>query len=128
MAQVNVTIAGRTYRMACDEGQEEHLLGLAEQVNGHIEHLREGFGDVGDMRLLIMASLVLADELHESRRESAEALDEARRLNDAKLAINETILSAQSATARALEDASARIESVVDVLSPGPDAADRPSS
>ncbi len=117
MAQINVTIAGRTYRMACDDGQEEHLFGLAEQVNGHIEHLREGFGDVGDMRLLIMASLVLADELHESRREASEAATEARRLNDAKAAINETIRSAQAATADALDAASKRIEGVVATLS-----------
>lgn len=120
MAQINVTIAGRTYRMACDDGQEDHLLGLADQVNGHIEHLRENFGDVGDMRLLIMASLVLADELHESRRIAGEASDEARKLNDARKAITETIVSAQAATAETLEAASERIETLAATLARRP--------
>ncbi|MCB1492800.1 MAG: cell division protein ZapA [Rhodobiaceae bacterium] len=123
-AQVNVTIAGRTYRMACEAGQEDHLLGLADQVNGHIEHLRHEFGDVGDMRLLIMAALVLADELHETRRALAETTDEARQLTDAKAVINDKIISAQIATAEMLDSASARIEALAATVTAPPADAD----
>ena len=48
MAQVNVTISGKTYRMACDDGEEDHLAGLAERLNQSIEQLRARFGEIGD--------------------------------------------------------------------------------
>lgn len=105
MAQVNVTIAGRTYRMACDDGQEDHLLSLAEQVNGHVDHLRDSFGDVGDMRLLIMASLVLADDLHEARRK----LDEDMPEPEPDLTAEATVRAAT----QALDAASVQVEALV---------------
>ena len=61
MAQVNVTISGKTYRMACDDGQEEHLAGLADQLDRLIEDLRGRFGEIGDQRLTVMAAITLAD-------------------------------------------------------------------
>ena len=47
MAQVNVTIDGKTYRMACDEGQEAHLENLAMRFDKYVGHLKEGFGEIG---------------------------------------------------------------------------------
>lgn len=116
MAQVNVTIAGRTYRMACDTGQEDHLLGLATQINGHIETLRANFGDVGDMRLIIMASLVMADELHEAKREIDTRDTEIKRLNDTRTSILGTIEAARDATANTLEEVCDQIETLADAL------------
>lgn len=66
MAQVNVTIAGKTYRMACDDGQEDHLLGLADQLNRTIAGLRASFGEIGDQRLTVMAAITMADSKAES--------------------------------------------------------------
>jgi len=68
MAQVAVTIAGRVYRVACDEGEEDHLAELAGLVDGKIEGMRQRFGEIGDQRLTIMAAITFADELAESRR------------------------------------------------------------
>jgi cell division protein ZapA len=68
MAHVTVTIAGRQYRMACDEGQEDHLLGLATLLDGKIDELRSSFGEIGEMRLAVMAAITVADELAETRR------------------------------------------------------------
>ena len=68
MPSVQVTIAGRSYRMACGEGEEAHLEGLAAAFDGKIGELRGTFGEIGDMRLHVMASLTLADELNETRR------------------------------------------------------------
>ena len=48
MSHVNVSIDGRQYRMACDEGQEPHLQSLAEDLDKRIVELRENFGDIGD--------------------------------------------------------------------------------
>ncbi len=68
MAQVNVTIAGRSYRMACSDGEEAHLETLAAQVDARISTLRGDFGEIGDQRLTVMAAITIADELAEARR------------------------------------------------------------
>ena len=68
MAQVTVTIAGRSYRMACGDGEEQHLDGLARLFDGKIDEMRTAFGELGDMRLHVMAALTLADEISEMRR------------------------------------------------------------
>jgi cell division protein ZapA len=67
MAQVTVTIAGRSYRMACGDGDEARLEGLAASFDGRIEELRAAFGEIGDMRLHVMAALTVADELDETK-------------------------------------------------------------
>ena len=67
MPQIVVTIAGKAYRMACGEGEEAHLEGLAALFNGKIDELRGSFGEIGDMRLQVMAALTMADELAEAR-------------------------------------------------------------
>src|SRR4051795_5209253 len=67
MPQVTVTISGRTYRMACGEGEEAHLERLAALYDGKIQELRGSFGEIGDMRLHVMAALTLADEFTETK-------------------------------------------------------------
>ena len=68
MAHVQVTIAGRSYRMACGDGEESHLEALAAAFDGKIQELRGAFGEIGDMRLHVMAALMTADELAETKR------------------------------------------------------------
>jgi cell division protein ZapA len=68
MGQVNVTISGKTYRMACDDGQEDHLGFLGQQLNETIDQLRERFGDIGDQRLTVMAAISMADQHSDSER------------------------------------------------------------
>jgi cell division protein ZapA len=68
MAQVTVTIAGRSYRMACGDGDESRLERLAAMFDGRIEELRGAFGEIGDMRLHVMAALTVADELDEAQQ------------------------------------------------------------
>ncbi len=66
MSQVNVAINGKTYRMACDDGQEQHLAGLADRLNHSIEQLRDRFGEIGDQRLTVMAAITFADQFAEA--------------------------------------------------------------
>ncbi len=66
MPQVEVSINNRAYRIACDEGQDEHLTRLAEYVDKRVQELVSAVGQVGDARLLVMASLLIADELSET--------------------------------------------------------------
>ena len=66
MAQVDVTINDRSYRIACDDGQDGHLTELADYVDSRVQELVSAVGQVGDARLLVMASLLIADELSET--------------------------------------------------------------
>jgi cell division protein ZapA len=74
MAHVVVTIAGRAYRMACGDGEEAHLEGLAASFDAKVAEMRGAFGEIGDMRLQVMAALTLADDLAETKRR-VEALE-----------------------------------------------------
>lgn len=68
MAQVTVTIDGKQYRMACDEGQEEHLLDLAARFDRYVGHLKTSFGEIGDHRLSVMAGIMVMDEFTELQK------------------------------------------------------------
>ena len=68
MAQVTVSIDGKSYRMACDEGQEEHLIDLAERFDRYVSHLKDSFGEIGDQRLTVMAGIMVMDELAELQK------------------------------------------------------------
>jgi cell division protein ZapA len=105
MAHVNVTINGRQYRMACEDGQEDHLRGLAEAFDRRIADLRTNFGEIGDMRLTVMAALMVADELSEVSRRLGALEAERDHLRDHGAAT-------QSAVIAALNAASERIETV----------------
>jgi cell division protein ZapA len=71
MSQVNVTIDGKSYRMACDPGQEEHLKDLATRFDRYVGHLKGSFGEIGDLRLTVMAGIMVMDELTELQKRVA---------------------------------------------------------
>lgn len=82
MGQVSVVLNGRTYRLECGEGEESHLIALTEYLGTHVEDMKRKFGQVGDDRLILMASLLITDELWELKREMEQlksALAVARR-------------------------------------------------
>lgn len=83
MAQLAVTIAGRVYRLACDEGEEARLGDLAQLVDAKIEGMRQRFGEIGDQRLSIMAAITLADEWAELNNRARELEAEVARLKAA---------------------------------------------
>ncbi|CAN0440669.1 unnamed protein product [Discosporangium mesarthrocarpum] len=66
MPQVDVAINGRSYQIACDDGEEAHLAQLGEYVDRRVQELVSAVGQVGDSRLLVMVSLLIADELAET--------------------------------------------------------------
>ncbi len=68
MPQVSVMIDGKTYRMACDEGQEEHLADLARRFDRYVTHLKGSFGEIGDQRLTVMAAIMVMDEFVELQK------------------------------------------------------------
>ncbi|PZM07645.1 cell division protein ZapA [Rhizobium tubonense] len=68
MAQVTVTIDGKAYRMACEEGQEDHLTDLATRFDRYVSHLKDQFGEIGDLRVTVMAGIMITDEVAELTR------------------------------------------------------------
>jgi cell division protein ZapA len=100
MAEVTVNIAGRNYRMACDDGQEEHLLRLGDLVDRKIADMRGSFGEIGDMRLTVMASIVLADELAEANNKFTAADQKLSRLQNSD---EGALVTSEQETAEAAE-------------------------
>ncbi len=71
MGQVAVTLNGRTYRLMCGPGEEPRLLALSTHVNAKLDTLAAQFGQVGDDRLMLMAALLITDELFDARDQVA---------------------------------------------------------
>ena len=117
MAQVNVTINGHQYRMACLDGQEDHLLGLARGFSDRIEGLRAQFGEVGDMRLTIMAAVTVADELSEAAAKIRRLEQQIAAAEQARVVAAERTQTTQAAVAAAFASAAERIENVARNLS-----------
>ena len=112
MAQVNVGINGRQYRMACEDGQEGHLMRLAKDLDERINKLRENFGEIGDTRLTVMAALTLADELIETGKRMRRLEEELTALQDARVAAADRSKVTQAALVTAFNSAAERLESL----------------
>ena len=116
MPHVSVTINGRQYRMACDDGQEHHLARLAHDLDRRIAHLRTTFGEIGDMRLTVMAALILADELSEAHKRMHRVEEELSALQQARTAAADRSESADAELAAAFNSAAERIEKAARLL------------
>jgi cell division protein ZapA len=119
MAHVSVTINGRQYRMACEDGQENHLIWLSGDLDRRIGQLRAQFGEIGDMRLTMMAALTVADELVEAGKRLRRLEEDLAGLQDARAVSTERAQATQAAIAAALNSAAERIERVVKGLNRG---------
>ena len=116
MTEVNVTINARQYRMACENGQEQHLLALAEDLDQRIAQLRTSFGEIGDTRLTVMAALTLADELGEASKTIRRLEEELGGLKDARVMAADRSQATQAALVAAFNSAAERIEGLTRTL------------
>jgi len=116
MAQVAVTIAGRVYRMACADGEEAHLEGLAADLDKRIAELRTAFGEIGDQRLTVMAALAIADEKMESGRRIAVLESQVQELLAASDSASKLRDDYSSRAAEAAAEAAERVERIVQRL------------
>jgi cell division protein ZapA len=116
MSHVNVTINGRQYRMACEEGQEARLLNLAQGFESRIEALRGKFGEIGDARLTVMAALTVCDELLDADHRVRSLEEELETLRNVRTVAADHAKATQAAVANALNSAADRIEKTTQVL------------
>ncbi len=113
MGEVAVTINGRNYAVACDDGQEDHVARLASYIDKRVAELAETVGQVGDARLLVMAGLLVADELSEVYNELELHRSSAKEEREKVKAFEEnnaTLAPAVEALATRVEAIAARLE------------------
>lgn len=120
MAQVTVTLNGRTYQLECDSGEEEHVLALAEQLSEYVVSIAGELGELGDERLLLMAALMVADDLAAAQNQITELNAKVAELRRDVALANETATSAHTDVADKLADATDRIRAISGRLSRPP--------
>ncbi len=108
MGQVAVTINGRSYEVACDDGQEDHLVRLASYIDKKMAELVTSVGQIGDTRLLVMSALLLADELSEAYSELTTLRGGDDDVPDSR--VNETLVAGIDTLAQRIEDIAAHLE------------------
>lgn len=116
MPEVNVEINGRKYRMACEEGQQGHLIGLAKRFNEQVEGLKGAVGEIGDNRLTVMAGIAVVDDLAAAERRIAELEAHVAELTEAGQEIAAELESTEAAFAKKLNDAAKVLDSVAETL------------
>ena len=112
MGQVNLSVNGKIYRMACEDGEEARLSRLAEDLDASIATLRTRFGEIGDTRLTVMAALTLADQLSETKEKLQRLEPELATLRNASVASADHSQATQTAVVAALNAAAERIETL----------------
>ena len=119
MTQVSVNIAGRVYRMACEDGQEPHLEELARSFDAKIGEMKVAFGEIGDQRLTVMAALAIADDRSEAIRRIAQLESDVARLREAAASAQGVGEDISQRVSLALEDTVVRIERIAKKLGGG---------
>ncbi|MDG2244676.1 MAG: cell division protein ZapA [Rhodospirillaceae bacterium] len=107
MAQVSITLRGRSYQIACEDGQEAHLSSLGRHLDERATKLMESTGPVSDSMLLVMVSLLIADELSDAAGE----LENLRRSGK-----GDARVEAEEAVVNAIDSLASRIDSLAEKL------------
>ena len=116
MPEVSVEINGRKFRMACEDGQEDHLISLAERFNGHVEQFKGSFGEIGDNRLTVMAGIAVLDELAEAERKIAQLKEQVAKVDGERDLIESQSRALAARFARNMAETARKIEAVAVVI------------
>ena len=82
MANVNITFNGKEFLLSCDDGQEEHLIELAEQLNNRFAGLKSQLGNIGENKLLLITSIKIMDQYFETKKKIEEKKKEFNDLSN----------------------------------------------
>lgn len=106
MAQVDIRVNGRDYRITCEDGQEERLQRLAAYFDKYVSQLSADLGQIGDSRLMLLSALTVCDELFEARARAA----------DLETATDKLDKDTAGAASRAIEAATKRVNEIAERL------------
>ena len=112
MAQVVVQVNDRPYTMQCSDGEERHLQELARLLDGEVARIKQSVGPVGDIRVLLMAGLMVADQLAEARRRIEELEDQINGLRESRMSAVNQGRSIEDQMAERLNSAAKRLEAL----------------
>lgn len=110
MGQVMVTVNGRSFRMACEDGAERRVAELAQLIETICDDIKGGFEKVQDERLFLMAALTLADQLTEVRDELHKTLVQICNLRSIQAAESASSYIPTRDVARIVDASSARLQ------------------
>lgn len=116
MAQVNLTVNGRVYRMACEDGEEDHVAELGQRFDAAINELRGVLGEIGDQRLMVMAGILMTDRLGDTEERLKQMEQEVRLLRDGRTDTAMRIDGLAQNFAESLNRAASRVERIADRL------------
>lgn len=114
MPLVNVMVSNRAYTIACDEGEQEHLKELAGHVDAKVRELTASVGQVGDQKLLLMAAVLITDELFEARAKLDGHAKKVGDLSTAQAELDTRIIAAEMRASDAIKSAEARAARAVE--------------
>jgi cell division protein ZapA len=123
MAQVNITVNGRIYRMACEDGEEGHVTELGERFDEAIKELRGVLGEIGDQRLMVMAGILMTDRLGDAEQRLKRAEQDVQSVKDSRADTAMRIEGLEQNFAESFNRAATRIERIAERLQGLPDAA-----
>ena len=106
MAQVEIRVNGRDYKVTCDDGQEQRLQDLAAYFDRHVASITDDLGQIGDARLMLLAALTVCDEMFDARAR-------AESLENAADALDQSTVGGAS---RAIEAAVSRVNEMAERL------------
>jgi cell division protein ZapA len=116
MAQVNLTVNGRVYRMACEDGEEDHVAELGLRFDAAINELRGVLGEIGDQRLMVMAGILMTDRLGDTEERLKRMEQEVQLLRDGRADTAMRIDGLAQNFAESLNRAAARVEQIAEHL------------
>ena len=113
MGKVSLNINGRAYALGCEDGEEERLMRLGQALDARIATMADQFGQIGDLRLMVMAGITLIDEMDEiTSNVDAEVERRIGRLQSENVRLGEERESTEAQAAQSLIKAAERIESL----------------
>lgn len=82
MANVNIKFNGKEFLLSCEDGQEEHLEELSLHLNNRFDNLKKSLGNIGENKLLLIASISVMDEYFETRKKIEEQKNQINKITD----------------------------------------------
>jgi len=110
MGRVTVPVNGRSFTITCDDGQEPRIRGLAQYVDAKVAEFVSSIGQVGEARLLLLAALVIADELSDAKDEFQQERNRARAADTERVAAADAAADGIEGMAKRVEAIAARLE------------------